>query len=874
MYVSRLRRGARRRATRSYHDPARLCPAAAPGGRSTPHASSGSRREARCGGDAARAASCCEALALWRGPALVDFAYEPFAQAEIARLEELRLAALEARIEADLRRAPPRAGRRAERLWRRTAARARGQLMVALSAAAARPTRSTSTSGARARSTRARPRAGPELRALEAASSRRRRSDRAAGAARVPRAADADDRARGRTSSAARALAPSAAGDRFGPGGVGKTRLALEAARRRRSPTARIRRRSRRWPRPSTWPRRSSRRSASPRPGRAARGRAGAPPRSRELLLILDNFEHVLDAAPLVAELLARRPRLTVLATSREPLRIRAERVFRARAARVPTPSSCSLRCARARDPRSRGSDAAAIGRDLPAARRAAAGDRARRRARRAAVRRTSSPAARRRARRARRAARATRPARQRTLRATLDWSHDLLDAPRSRRRSPPRPCSPAAHPRRRARPSPGRRSTCSRRCRQASCSCARDGRLGMLETSASSRASGSTDAEARAPRATASTTSSFAEAAAPAGAHRRPRCWPRLAPRSDNVRAALSWAIGARRRRPRCGSRRRSHRYWRCASSRGGRALARGGARARTRGVAGRGAGGGAGRVRRAGSTTAGRRRTPPRALRARRWRTARHSATSRTAASLCSLGVHPARGPIGSKEAYELAGEARASRTTSADAPNAVKLQGDDGADARRRRWASARRLRRSARGGNLRRLGRLQASLAYTAVYHDDPGIAAELGAEALEVGGGGDDPHLVALTPGNAGLAALCEGRPRRARPRIRPSVAAGRAPRLRGAAVRGARRPRRRWQPPPAETRTPPDVTAPPKRRRRMASPGDRRAAREAVLRRRRGRWGAGLGRRSGGRCPARIARPRSTPRTRSTFILY
>jgi hypothetical protein len=33
------------------------------------------------------------ALALWRGPALVDFAYESFAQDEIARLDELRLAA-------------------------------------------------------------------------------------------------------------------------------------------------------------------------------------------------------------------------------------------------------------------------------------------------------------------------------------------------------------------------------------------------------------------------------------------------------------------------------------------------------------------------------------------------------------------------------------------------------------------------------------------------------------------------------------------------------------------------------------------------------------------------------------------------------------
>jgi DNA-binding SARP family transcriptional activator/ABC-type branched-subunit amino acid transport system substrate-binding protein/streptogramin lyase len=43
-----------------------------------------------------------EALALWRGPPLADFTYEAFAQSEIARLEETRLAALEERIEADL----------------------------------------------------------------------------------------------------------------------------------------------------------------------------------------------------------------------------------------------------------------------------------------------------------------------------------------------------------------------------------------------------------------------------------------------------------------------------------------------------------------------------------------------------------------------------------------------------------------------------------------------------------------------------------------------------------------------------------------------------------------------------------------------------
>jgi DNA-binding SARP family transcriptional activator/streptogramin lyase len=41
-------------------------------------------------------------LAMWRGPPLADFAYEPFAQQEIARLEDLRLMAIEQRVEADL----------------------------------------------------------------------------------------------------------------------------------------------------------------------------------------------------------------------------------------------------------------------------------------------------------------------------------------------------------------------------------------------------------------------------------------------------------------------------------------------------------------------------------------------------------------------------------------------------------------------------------------------------------------------------------------------------------------------------------------------------------------------------------------------------
>jgi predicted ATPase len=46
------------------------------------------------------------------------------------------------------------------------------------------------------------------------------------------------------------------------------------------------------------------------------------------VLLVLDNFERVMDAAAFVADLLAGAPDFTCVVTSREPLHIRAERVF------------------------------------------------------------------------------------------------------------------------------------------------------------------------------------------------------------------------------------------------------------------------------------------------------------------------------------------------------------------------------------------------------------------------------------------------------------------------------------------------------------------------------------------------------------------
>jgi predicted ATPase/DNA-binding SARP family transcriptional activator len=57
-------------------------------------------------------------------------------------------------------------------------------------------------------------------------------------------------------------------------------------------------------------------------------GQLKAHLREKQLLLLLDNFEHLLEAGPLVAELLAAAPRLKVLATSRAALRLRGEREF------------------------------------------------------------------------------------------------------------------------------------------------------------------------------------------------------------------------------------------------------------------------------------------------------------------------------------------------------------------------------------------------------------------------------------------------------------------------------------------------------------------------------------------------------------------
>ena len=116
-----------------------------------------------------------------------------------------------------------------------------------------------------------------------------------------------------------------------GIGGVGKTRLAVEAARRT----------ERRFADGAafvglallgdhelvvpTVARALGLREAE---GRSARGALEDHLRPKRLLLVLDNFEHVLGAAPEVAGLIEACPGLTVLATSRAPLGVRGEREF------------------------------------------------------------------------------------------------------------------------------------------------------------------------------------------------------------------------------------------------------------------------------------------------------------------------------------------------------------------------------------------------------------------------------------------------------------------------------------------------------------------------------------------------------------------
>jgi len=116
-----------------------------------------------------------------------------------------------------------------------------------------------------------------------------------------------------------------------GPGGVGKTRLVMELARTLgRARTTRVAFASLATVREPAlvgstiaeafgW---------GELTGRDLAGRARAVCDDNPTVLILDNFEHLMDAAPLVADLLASVPPLKIIVTSRAPLHVRGEREF------------------------------------------------------------------------------------------------------------------------------------------------------------------------------------------------------------------------------------------------------------------------------------------------------------------------------------------------------------------------------------------------------------------------------------------------------------------------------------------------------------------------------------------------------------------
>jgi predicted ATPase/DNA-binding SARP family transcriptional activator len=289
------------------------------------------------------------ALELWRGQALTGVD-APFARAEADRLDDLRLAAIERRIELELEEGahdvlvPELERLIAEHPYRE---RLRGQLMLAFYRAG-RQAEALDAYRAARRTLRedlgVEP--GPELRRLEGAILRH--DPELTPPARV-RPVKGNLPAPP-TSLVGRELELAAVTGLLrrddvrlvtltGPGGTGKTRLALEAA----------------WELARMLPDGGYFVDLAPLddPAEVATTIAHALPlgeghgttldgiiealRERTTLLLLDNFERVDDAAPVVSELLAAAPGLRVLVTSRSVLRLAGEHEYPVPPLRVPS---------------------------------------------------------------------------------------------------------------------------------------------------------------------------------------------------------------------------------------------------------------------------------------------------------------------------------------------------------------------------------------------------------------------------------------------------------------------------------------------------------------------------------------------------------
>ncbi|MFB9677807.1 BTAD domain-containing putative transcriptional regulator [Streptosporangium vulgare] len=292
-------------------------------------------RRALLGGDPARAAVLLrQALDLWRGPALADAADAASVQALVLRLEERRLGALEDRIEADLRRGEHRAA--VPELQELTARhplreRLRSLLMRALRAGGRQAEALLVFEETRrllADELGADPSA--ELAAVhqELLRGERPYEPPAPPAQLTSFVGRAEDLAE-----VTRLLGTARLVTLLGPGGAGKTRLSIEVASGlpdvcfvelaalrdgRQLPQTLL----------GALGLRESGLLIAPEETEPV-SRLLAALADRPLLLVLDNCEHVVEAASdLTARLLAGCPELRVLATSREPLGITGENLW------------------------------------------------------------------------------------------------------------------------------------------------------------------------------------------------------------------------------------------------------------------------------------------------------------------------------------------------------------------------------------------------------------------------------------------------------------------------------------------------------------------------------------------------------------------